>query len=286
LIVPKVSASDVEKDAADASVRTMEKTVKPISERPRRIVKRYRIASFYDTRDSRYDVTLLRSPTWFAAGEDVQIIDNATKEDKTEVTLASYISEELKSQPRSVPLGTLRDLIHQRGRGCCRSCATGHRPAHPGYGRKTGRARRFAEKGDKARRQGRQGRRQATDKEKAEPKAYSLRASSRRRSRRLESRKFPGIQRRIRSSYRCCNCPVFSTSPAPASTSRRCPAAVRLRFGLSLFGRLVGGLVALVGGLVALLGQKRRARPLSVRTRDEPADGPVAQLRQQPSPRW
>src|SRR5262249_42586276 len=41
-------------------------------------------------------------------------IDNATKEDKTEVTLALIISEELKSQPRSVPLGTLRDLIHQR----------------------------------------------------------------------------------------------------------------------------------------------------------------------------
>jgi hypothetical protein len=49
------------------------------------------------------------------AGEDVQIIDNSTKEDKTEVTLALIISEELKSQPRSVPLGTLRDLIHQRG---------------------------------------------------------------------------------------------------------------------------------------------------------------------------
>jgi hypothetical protein len=49
------------------------------------------------------------------AGEDVQIIDNASKEDKTEVTLALIISEELKSQPRSVPLGTLRDLIHQRG---------------------------------------------------------------------------------------------------------------------------------------------------------------------------
>jgi hypothetical protein len=45
----------------------------------------------------------------------VQIIDNASKEDKTEVTLALIISEELKSQPRSVPLGTLRDLIHSRG---------------------------------------------------------------------------------------------------------------------------------------------------------------------------
>jgi hypothetical protein len=60
-------------------------------------------------------VTLLQIADMVRAGEDVQIIDNATKEDKTEVTLALIISEELKSQPRSVPLGTLRDLIHQRG---------------------------------------------------------------------------------------------------------------------------------------------------------------------------
>jgi hypothetical protein len=60
-------------------------------------------------------VTLLQIAEMVRAGEDVQIIDNATKEDKTEVTLALIISEELKSQPRSVPLGTLRDLIHQRG---------------------------------------------------------------------------------------------------------------------------------------------------------------------------
>ena len=48
-------------------------------------------------------------------GEDVQIIDNKTKEDKTEVTLALIISEDLKNKPRSVPLGTLRTLIQERG---------------------------------------------------------------------------------------------------------------------------------------------------------------------------
>ena len=83
-------------------------------ERARRIIKRYSNRKLYDTRDSRY-VTLLQIADMVRAGEDVQIIDNATKEDKTEVTLALIISEELKSQPRSVPLGTLRDLIHQRG---------------------------------------------------------------------------------------------------------------------------------------------------------------------------
>jgi polyhydroxyalkanoate synthesis repressor PhaR len=86
----------------------------PTGERPRRIIKRYSNRKLYDTRDSRY-VTLLQIAEMVRAGEEVQIIDNATKEDKTEVTLALIISEELKSQPRSVPLGTLRDLIHQRG---------------------------------------------------------------------------------------------------------------------------------------------------------------------------
>ena len=83
-------------------------------ERSRRIIKRYSNRKLYDTRESRY-VTLLQIADMVRAGEDVQIIDNASKEDKTEVTLALIISEELKSQPRSVPLGTLRDLIHQRG---------------------------------------------------------------------------------------------------------------------------------------------------------------------------
>jgi polyhydroxyalkanoate synthesis repressor PhaR len=88
--------------------------VKPSNERARRIIKRYSNRKLYDTRESRY-VTLLQIADMVRAGEDVQIIDNASKEDKTEVTLALIISEELKSQPRSVPLGTLRDLIHQRG---------------------------------------------------------------------------------------------------------------------------------------------------------------------------
>ena len=88
--------------------------MKPSYERARRVIKRYSNRKLYDTRESRY-VTLLQIADMVRAGEDVQIIDNASKEDKTEVTLALIISEELKSQPRSVPLGTLRDLIHQRG---------------------------------------------------------------------------------------------------------------------------------------------------------------------------
>src|SRR5271156_406725 len=84
------------------------------SEKPRRVIKRYSNRKLYDTRDSRY-VTLQQIGEMVRAGEEVQIIDNKTKEDKTEVTLALIISEDLKAQPRSVPLGTLRDLIQERG---------------------------------------------------------------------------------------------------------------------------------------------------------------------------
>ena len=83
-------------------------------DKPRRVIKRYSNRKLYDTRDSKY-VTLQQIGAMVRAGEEVQIIDNATKEDKTEVTLALIISEDLKAQPRSVPLGTLRELIQERG---------------------------------------------------------------------------------------------------------------------------------------------------------------------------
>jgi len=78
----------------------------------RRVIKRYSNRKLYDTRQSRY-VTLLHIADMVRAGEDVQIIDNATKEDKTEATLALILSEELKAKPRSIPLGTLRELLQQ-----------------------------------------------------------------------------------------------------------------------------------------------------------------------------
>ena len=78
-----------------------------------RVIKRYSNRKLYDTRDSRY-VTLQQIGEMVRAGQEVRIIDNATKEDKTEVTLSLIISEDLKAQPRSVPLGALRDLIQER----------------------------------------------------------------------------------------------------------------------------------------------------------------------------
>ena len=79
-----------------------------------RIIKRYSNRKLYDTEDSCY-VTLQQIGEMVRQGEDVRIIDNKTKEDKTEATLALIISEDLKSKSRSVPLGTLRTLIQERG---------------------------------------------------------------------------------------------------------------------------------------------------------------------------
>jgi polyhydroxyalkanoate synthesis repressor PhaR len=79
-----------------------------------RVIKRYSNRKLYDTKDSRY-VTLQQIGEMVRRGENVRIIDNKTKEDKTEVTLALILSEDVKSKPQSVPLGTLRTLIQERG---------------------------------------------------------------------------------------------------------------------------------------------------------------------------
>jgi len=81
---------------------------------PRRIIKRYSNRKLYDTKGSSY-VTLLQIAEMIREGEDVQIIDNATKEDKTDVTLALIISEELRNKPRGIPLSTLKALIRNKG---------------------------------------------------------------------------------------------------------------------------------------------------------------------------
>ena len=86
----------------------------PPSGAVRRIIKRYSNRKLYDTKGSSY-VTLLQIAEMIREGEDVQIIDNATKEDKTDVTLALIISEELRTKPRGIPLSTLKALIRNKG---------------------------------------------------------------------------------------------------------------------------------------------------------------------------
>jgi polyhydroxyalkanoate synthesis repressor PhaR len=81
-----------------------------------RIIKRYANRKLYDTRSSRY-VTLPQIAELVRSGEDVQIIDNRSKENLTSVTLAQIIYESEKSAEASSKQGvkTLRDLIQLGG---------------------------------------------------------------------------------------------------------------------------------------------------------------------------
>lgn len=80
----------------------------------RRVIKRYSNRKLYDTRESRY-VTLQQIGEMVRRGEDVQVIDNTSKEDKTEATLALILSEGLKTEPGSVQVSALRNLLQERG---------------------------------------------------------------------------------------------------------------------------------------------------------------------------
>ena len=140
----------------------------PATERPRRVIKRYSNRKLYDTKDSRY-VTLLQIAEMVRDGEEVQIIDNNTKEDLTEVTLAQIIYEEQKAHSRNVPLQTLKELIHQRTEKVLTELREGP------IGRLIPGGRRGGEP-----REGREGRR---GQEAASPTPHARRASSTRRRR-------------------------------------------------------------------------------------------------------
>ncbi|MBN2494189.1 MAG: polyhydroxyalkanoate synthesis regulator DNA-binding domain-containing protein [Deltaproteobacteria bacterium] len=79
-----------------------------------RVIKRYTNRKLYDTEDSRY-VTLDEIAAMVKDGQDVQIVDNRSGDDLTEVTLAQILFEEQKKQNTRMPLGLLRDLIRTSG---------------------------------------------------------------------------------------------------------------------------------------------------------------------------
>ena len=79
-----------------------------------RVIKRYTNRKLYDTEESRY-VTLEEIAGMVKAGEEVQIVDNRTGKDLTEVTLAQILFEEQKKQTTRMPLGMLREIIRTSG---------------------------------------------------------------------------------------------------------------------------------------------------------------------------
>lgn len=79
-----------------------------------KIIKRYQNRKLYDTSDSCY-VTLEDISDMIKQGEEVEVIDNETKEDLTAVTLAQIIFEEQKKKTHVLPLNTFRQIIQNGG---------------------------------------------------------------------------------------------------------------------------------------------------------------------------
>jgi len=88
-----------------------------------RKIKRYSNRKLYDMTESRY-VTLDEVAHFVQEGDEVQIIDNKTKEDITSVTLAQIVYEQEKKKKNFLPLGTLKGIIRSSGKLLHKKIAT------------------------------------------------------------------------------------------------------------------------------------------------------------------
>jgi polyhydroxyalkanoate synthesis repressor PhaR len=74
------------------------------------VIKRYSNRKLYDTQESRY-VTLEEIEEMIRAGKEVSVVDAATGEDLTSVTLTQIILENERSHRSALPPGFLHQLI-------------------------------------------------------------------------------------------------------------------------------------------------------------------------------
>ncbi|MGB0645604.1 MAG: polyhydroxyalkanoate synthesis regulator DNA-binding domain-containing protein [Bradymonadia bacterium] len=74
------------------------------------IIKRYANRKLYNTRDSQY-ITLAQIAQLIEAGELVQIVDKASGEDITEITLAQVFVDDRRKRPGAPPIEGLKDVF-------------------------------------------------------------------------------------------------------------------------------------------------------------------------------
>jgi polyhydroxyalkanoate synthesis repressor PhaR len=74
------------------------------------VIKRYSNRKLYDTQESRY-VTLDEIEEMIRAGKEVSVVDAATGEDLTSVTLTQIILENERNRRTSLPAAFLHQLI-------------------------------------------------------------------------------------------------------------------------------------------------------------------------------
>jgi polyhydroxyalkanoate synthesis repressor PhaR len=82
------------------------------NEPPQRLIKRYSNRKLYDTEASRY-ITLLEVAQLVLEGAPIRVVDNATREDKTELTFAQIILEQLKSPAPEGTGSRLTEIIRE-----------------------------------------------------------------------------------------------------------------------------------------------------------------------------
>ena len=75
-----------------------------------RVIKRYESRKLYDTEESRY-VSLEDIAAWVRAGQQVQVIDNASSEDVTAQTLTQVILDEGRKGTSLLPTELLHELV-------------------------------------------------------------------------------------------------------------------------------------------------------------------------------
>ena len=78
------------------------------------LIKRYPNRKLYDTHEKQY-ITLEEIADLIRSGEDIQVIDHASGEDITALTLTQIIYEQEKKQSGFLPRSILTDLIHASG---------------------------------------------------------------------------------------------------------------------------------------------------------------------------
>ncbi len=79
-----------------------------------RVIKRYPNRKLYDTEAKQY-ISLERIAELIRQGEDVHVVDHATREDLTTVTLTQVIFEQEKRQDSELPRTVLTALIRASG---------------------------------------------------------------------------------------------------------------------------------------------------------------------------
>lgn len=95
------------------------------------IIKRYSNRKMYDTVQKRY-ITLREIADLVARGEEIKVIDNASGQDITSLTLSQVIYEQEKRENGHFPKTLLSDLIQKGGDFLERLPRSIHNFFHPG----------------------------------------------------------------------------------------------------------------------------------------------------------